>query len=83
MQLQIRKTYRVKTADALKIRQPAARGDWSQADPGYLQSGDMIYIQEIRRTKGGSIYWVKARNASGVLSYDCGANLSESLELVD
>jgi hypothetical protein len=82
MQLQVGKTYRVKAADTLKIRKPAARGDWSQIDPAYLKPGDMVYVEEVRRTTGGSAYWVSAGNASGVLHYDCGVNLSEFLELV-
>jgi hypothetical protein len=83
MQLQTGKTYRVKVADALKIHKPAARGDWSQIDPGYLKPGDMIHVEEIRRTGGRGAYWVTARNASGVLHYDFGVDLSEFLELVD
>lgn len=83
MQLQTGKTYLVKAADTLKIRKPAARGDWSQNDPGYLKPGDIIHVEEIRRTAGGSAYWVTARNASGVLHFDSGVNLSEFLELVD
>jgi hypothetical protein len=82
MQLQTGKTYRVKVDDALKIRKPVARGDWSQSDPAYLKSGDLIHVEEIRRTTGGSAYWVTARNASGVLHFDSGVNLSELLELV-
>jgi hypothetical protein len=83
MQLLSGKTYRVKVADALKIRKPAARGDWSQIDPAYLKPGDIIHVDEIRRTTVGDAYWVTARNESGVLHFDSGVNLSEFLELVD
>ena len=83
MQLQTGKTYLVKVADTLKIRKPAVRGDWSQIDPGYLKPGDIIRVEEIRRTGGGSAYWVRAGNTSGVLHFDSGINLSEFLELVD
>jgi hypothetical protein len=82
MQLQVGKTYRVKSADTLKIRKPSAYRDWSD-DPAYLKPGDMIYIESIRRTTGGHCYLVRARDESGVLHYDCGINLSEFLELVD
>ena len=82
MQLQVGKTYRVKSADALKIRRPSAHRDWSH-DPAYLKPGDVVYVESIRHTSSGYSYLVRARNESGVLHYDCGINLSESLELVD
>jgi len=82
MQLQVGKTYRVKAADTLKIRQPSAQRNWSD-DPAYLKPGDMVHIEKIQRTTGGYCYLVSARNVSGVLHYDCGVNLSEFLELVD
>jgi hypothetical protein len=82
MQLQVGKTYRVKSADTLKIRKPSARWDWSD-DPAYLKPGDMVYIESIRHTTGGHCYLVRARDRSGVLHYDCGINLSEFLESVD
>jgi hypothetical protein len=82
MQLQVGKTYRVKSADTLKIRKPSAHRDWSD-DPAYLKPGDMVYIESIRHTAGGHCYLVRARDEAGVLHYDCGVNLSEFLELVD
>jgi ribosomal protein S1 len=82
MQLQVRKTYRVKAADTLKIRKLTAHRDWSDV-PAYLKPGDLVHIESIRHTKGGYSYMVTAGNESGVLHYDCGINLSEFVELVD
>ena len=82
MQLQVGKTYRVKSADTLKIRRPSAHRDWSH-DPAYLKPGDVVYVESIRHAPSGYSYLVRARNESGVLHYDCGINLSEFLELVD
>ena len=82
MQLQVDKTYRVKSTDTFKIRQPSAHRDWGD-NPDYLKPGDLVHIESLRRTKNGFSYLVTARNESGVLHYDCGVNLSELMELVD
>jgi hypothetical protein len=82
MQLQVGKTYRVKVADCLKIRDPAGRLDLSQVDSASLKPGDIFYVEDIRHVSGGYAYLVRAGNCSGVLHYDCGVNLSEFLELV-
>jgi hypothetical protein len=82
MQLQVGKTYAVKCADTLTIRQPAEHWDVSH-DPPYLKPGDLISIESIQHVKGGFSYLVRSRLGTGVLHYDCGVNLSELMELVD
>jgi hypothetical protein len=82
MQLQVGKSYCVKSADTLKIRRLSTHRDWTH-DPAYLKPGDVVHIESIRHTPSGYSYLVKARDESGVLHYDCGINLSEFLELVD
>jgi hypothetical protein len=83
MQLQLGKVYRVKSGDTLKIRKHTDRADsWSEVDRGYLKAGDIVCVEDIRHTTGGNAYVVKAGDQSGVLRFDCGIDLSESLELV-
>lgn len=82
MQLEVGKTYRVKSADVLKIRKATARADWSQTDHGCLKPGDIVYVENIRHSTDGNAFLVRSGNESGVLHYDCGVNVSEFLELV-
>jgi hypothetical protein len=83
MQLQVGKIYRVKSADTLKIRKHTDRTDtWTETDRGYLKPGTILSVEEIRHTTGGNAYVVRADDQSGVLRFDCGIDLSESLELV-
>jgi hypothetical protein len=83
MELKVGKIYRVKSADTLKIRKHTDRTDyWSEIDPGYLKPGDIVCVEDIRHTTGGNAYVVRAGDESGVLRFDCGVDLSQSLELV-
>jgi hypothetical protein len=83
MQLQVGKIYRVKSADTLKIRKHTGRQDnWSEVDRGYLKPGTIVRVEDTRHTTGGNAYLVRADDQSGELRFDCGVDLSESLELV-